>query len=206
MSGDPYVDPSTGVLRNRLGISDRDELAQAEGDLSALAAYRLARKPIVGAFDLRHLQRIHRALFGAVYDWAGELRTVEIAKQSDMFCPVRMLSPYAPHVFDTIERGSQLAGLSPEQVLVRLPRHLAEINALHPFREGNGRAQRAFLGQWAAEGGVALDWSQLDQERNIAAARASFRGDLQPLRELLSELATPIRSRDHDRGDPGRGR
>lgn len=90
---DPYLTPS-GVLRNRLGIADPDLLAQAEADISRAALLLLAERPVPGAYDLRHLQDIHVAIFGAVYPWAGELRTVEISKQTP-FCPSVNLVSFA---------------------------------------------------------------------------------------------------------------
>lgn len=72
--------------------------------------------------------------------------------------------------------------------------YLAEVNALHPFREGNGRAQRAFFAQLAAEAGYRLDWQLVDPQRNIDASAAAMQGNEKPLRELLSEIATPLGS------------
>ena len=65
------------------------------------------------------------------------------------------------------------------------------MNAAHPFREGNGRAQRAFLGQLARDAGYTLAWRRLERDRNIKAARASHRGENAPLHELLDELLEP---------------
>jgi cell filamentation protein len=80
VSDDPYLYPGTSVLRNRLGTSDPDYLDKQE---RALVALRMRRNVPRGAFDLKHLRAIHRHLFQDVYDWAGELRTVEISKGSN---------------------------------------------------------------------------------------------------------------------------
>jgi cell filamentation protein len=75
---DPYLDPATGVLKNRLGIADEATLEQNEAALAATRAYELSLTPLKGSFDLAHLQAIHRYLFGDLYDWAGQLRTIDI--------------------------------------------------------------------------------------------------------------------------------
>jgi len=193
---DPYLDPATGILRNLLGATDQATLDHAEADITATRLYLLALKPAPGSFDLAHLQRIHHRLFTGVYAWAGELRTVDIAKPGAFFCPAHRITGYAREVFRRIEHGPALAELTPDDVIDRLPRHLADVNALHPFREGNGRTQRAFFTQWAAQGGVTLDWSRMTLERNIATSSASFRGDLQPLRNLVADIATPADPQD----------
>lgn len=83
--GDPYLDNESGVLRNHLGITEQAALDKAESSLSFLRAAELREQPIQGNFDLRHLQAIHQRLFGDVYEWAGQLRSVEIQKGSTAF-------------------------------------------------------------------------------------------------------------------------
>ncbi|HUE02470.1 MAG TPA: hypothetical protein VMR62_23075 [Bryobacteraceae bacterium] len=82
---DPYLDPATGVLNNRLGITDEAVLEQAEADIVATRSYQLSQTPLKGNFDLAHLRAIHGRLFGDVYEWAGELRTIDISKGGARF-------------------------------------------------------------------------------------------------------------------------
>jgi cell filamentation protein len=79
---DPYADPDSGVLRNLPEITVATDLARFEADVSAVRLAELERTPIVGGFDLEHLCAIHRRLFGDVYEWAGDLRTVDISKSA----------------------------------------------------------------------------------------------------------------------------
>lgn len=79
-ANDHYLDPVSGVLKNRLGITGAATLEETEAALVATRSYELSRAPLKGAFDLAHLQAIHRYLFRDVYEWAGELRTVDIDK------------------------------------------------------------------------------------------------------------------------------
>ena len=84
-SHDEYVDPATGVLKNRLGITDTATLETTEAQFVAARARELTHQPIPGAFDLSHLQAIHRHLFGDLYEWAGHLRTVDLTKDTSRF-------------------------------------------------------------------------------------------------------------------------
>lgn len=187
MSDDPYLDAASGVLRNRLGITDPEQLGRAEAGLSAAALADLGMRSLPGGYDLAHLQAFHREIFGDLYPWAGEVRVVAIAK-SDLFCLPQHIDAYAAKVFEALAGDRFLRGLSRDEFVDRLTHYFAEVNALHPFREGNGRTQRAFFGQLARESGWRLDWSDLGADANAAAAMASLRGDNRPLRQLLDAL------------------
>jgi cell filamentation protein len=197
---DPYVDPASGVLRNLLGIADAGELAQVEAALSASRLVDLERRRLQGQYDLDHLRAFHRYILGDVFGWAGELRTVSIAKGS-VFCLPQHLATAAADVFGRLAAADRLRGLNREQFIGRVAEFLADVNALHPFREGNGRAQRAFFAQLAHDAGHHIDWIRMDPDRNTAASAAAHRGDLTPLTEMLSDLI----DRPHPPGPPGPG-
>jgi cell filamentation protein len=192
LPADPYVYPGTSCLRNRLGIRDTVELERAEAARTSVTVALIARNSLPGNYDLAHFRAFHRRIFGDIYDWAGELRSVAIAKGDSLFALPQHLESYLNSLFGELAGEAFLRGLNPEQFLDRLTHHHAELNAAHPFREGNGRTQRAFLGQLAREAGHTLAWRRLDRERNIEAARASHRGDNGPLRDLLAELLEPL--------------
>ncbi|MFD4533569.1 Fic/DOC family protein [Kitasatospora sp. NPDC058397] len=186
---DPYADPDSGVLRNRLGITDQGQLAAAEADITAARLTRIAEKPVPGRYDLAHLQGFHREVFGSIYPWAGEVRSIEIAKGNTQFCLVRMIPGFADDTFGRLARRQDyLRGLDRDSFLTGLADLYGDVNALHPFREGNGRAQRAFLGQLAADAGHPIDWTRLDPDRNTLASIASFNGNTGPLRAMLADL------------------
>lgn len=186
MSWDPYLDLGTGVLRNRLGLADPEALRRAEAGLSAVRIAQLATAPLPGRYDLAHLRAFHRLIFGEVYDWAGELRTVRLGKGGVLFCPPAELPARASAVFGRLAAAGHLRGRPRPAFLDGLTTVLAEVNFLHPFREGNGRAQRAFLGQLARSAGHPIRWTELDPAANVAASRAAnLDGDTAPLRSLL---------------------
>lgn len=124
------------MLHNRLGITDPHELEVAEADFSALRLAGLGQRPLPGDYDLAHLQRFHERIFGDVYPWAGQLRTVVIAR-GGMFCLPQHIESYAPaEVFARLADADQLRGRDRETFLEGLTELLADLNALHPFREG----------------------------------------------------------------------
>jgi cell filamentation protein len=188
---DPYVYPGTDLLRNNLGIRDAAELAQVEADLTNWNGLCLAAEPIPGDFDLAHLQAFHRFLLRGLYDWAGELRTVRLAK-IDVFCLPEHIVSYGAEIFSKLAEEDRLADLDRETFIDRLAHYLGEVNALHPFRDGNGRAQRAFFAQLASDAGYRLDWQLVDPRRNTDASVAAMQGDEAPMRALLAEIATPL--------------
>lgn len=186
MNDDPYVYSGTEVLRNLPGIEDPARWKQAEADFTRLRIARLLRTRLDGLYDLPHLQRFHRFIFDGFYAWAGELRTVDISRTA-AFANWRFLQSAATSVFSRL--AFELIGAAGrEEFLDRLTDHFGNVNALHPFREGNGRAQRAFFAQLAGDAGYVMDWSAVDADDNIAASRASLRGDNVPLRRVLDEI------------------
>jgi cell filamentation protein len=191
LPADPYVYPGTDCLRNRLGIRNRGELERVEAEQTSIRIAQIARTPILGRYDLVHLRAFHRRMFADIYTWAGELRSVAIARDDSLFALPEHIEASLRRVFDSLAAEGQLRGLARTDFLDRVTHYHAELNAAHPFREGNGRAQRAFLGQLSRDAGYRLAWRRLERERNIDAARASHRGDNSPQRALLDELLEP---------------
>ncbi len=187
MPEDPYTDPVTGVLRNKLGLRTAAELQAAEREITHAALIFLRESPVPPRYDLGHLCAIHGRIFGDIYHWAGQLRTVAIAKGS-WFCLPQYIESSATEIFRALHGEGLLRGLPRDAFTERLTYYLGEVNAVHPFREGNGRAQRAFFEQLASDAGFILDWQHLDADRNIAASTAIMRGDPAPMRKMLDEL------------------
>jgi cell filamentation protein len=185
--GDPYTDPATGVLLNKLGLDTAAGLEAAEREITHAALILLNEAPVPPTYDLRHLCEIHRRIFGDIYNWAGHIRTVAIAKGAT-FCLPQYIESSAAVIFTGLRDEDFLHGLDRDAFIGRLAYYLGEVNALHPFREGNGRAQRAFARQLARDAGYVLTWQHLDPNRNIEASAASLRGDLEPLRKMLDTL------------------
>ena len=196
-SHDHYLDPASGVLKNRLGINDAATLELAEAALAATRSYQLSRKPLKGEFDLAHLQAIHRCLFGDVYEWAGELRTVDISKGSQLFAHHPHIARAAAQIFKQLAEEKHLAGLDPTAFSIRAAHYLAELNALHPFREGNGRAQREFVSHLAHAAGYYLVWEDIKPPDLLQASIESFQGDPSKLAGLIIENLHPLDRDSH---------
>jgi cell filamentation protein len=187
MPEDPYSDPVTGVLYNKLGLGTAAGLEAAEREITHAALILLDESPVSPSYDLPHLQEIHNRILGDIYEWAGQIRTVAIAKGA-MFCLPQYIDSSAAVIFGELHDEDCLRGLRRDAFVGRLAHYLGEVNALHPFREGNGRAQRAFFGQLARDAGFTLAWQHLDPARNVKASAAIMRGDREPMREMLDAL------------------
>jgi cell filamentation protein len=185
VSDDAYVDPDTGVLINLLGASTARQLEAAETELTFARAQQLERLPLPGDYDVPHLQAFHRHLFGDVYPWAGDFRMVNIARTA-AFGDWRHIRTYLDQVFADLAAENHLAGLGHDAFVRRLVHYLGEVNAAHPFRDGNGRTQRAFFRQLAGDSGWNLRWSTVTAEENAAASEASLVGDNAPLEALVA--------------------
>ena len=184
---DTYCYPGTDVLRNKAEITNAENLDAYEGELSTLRSIEILENPVTGQFDLAHLQRIHLALFQDVYDWAGKIRTVDISRGNSRFANVRFIESAANDIFNNLARENWLKGLDADALSKRLAHYLSEINALHPFREGNGRVQRIFISQLSQSAGYLLDYSDLEQEQIYRAMELAFNGDESILANLILE-------------------
>jgi cell filamentation protein len=190
-SQDPYTDPATGLLRNKLGITTAAELDRVEAEVTSLRLVQLREHDLPGDYDLAHLQAFHRFIFSDIYPWAGQLRTVAIAKE-DLFCLPQHIEGFAEDVFGKLaRRDNHLRGLGRTDFLDKAADLLADLNAIHPFREGNGRSQRAFMAQLSRSAGHPILWEGMDPELNIRASQAAHRGDNGPLRQMLEQLVGP---------------
>ena len=187
MPEDPYSDPVTGVLYDKLGLRSAVALEAAEREITHAALILLDDSPVTASYDLPHLREIHQRIFGDIYHWAGQTRTVAIAK-SAMFCLPQYIESSAAVIFRELRDEDRLRGLDRGIFVGRLAYYLGEVNALHPFREGNGRAQRAFFAQLARSTGFTLAWQHLDAARNVEASAAIMRGDPEPMQKMLDAL------------------
>ena len=188
---DPYVDPESGLLANSLGITDADGLRLAEADYSSLGLATLLRSGFRPSYTPEDLRAIHRELFGAVYPWAGEFRTVEIRKSTALDSPIFMPSANVENALgitlSALDAEDRLVGLDDDEFASKLASYFNDLNYIHPFREGNGRTQRVFWSLVAAEGGRRIDWPAISgRDLDVASEIARTDDDLAMLEGLLS--------------------
>lgn len=166
---DPYELPGSTCLRNLLNITDTTSLNQAEQAFSSAAIADLIRNPVTPTFNFDHLRAIHRHLFQDIYEWAGKPRETEISKSQRLFLPYRLITQHAEQVFAGLHAEHLLAGLDKVAFAARAAYYLGRINAIHPFREGNGRTQRIFIDQLAERYGFAFTWTAISGQQMAEA-------------------------------------
>lgn len=185
---DYFVD-CDDVLENKLGVTDSDELKAAEQEIvTNRTADALSDAPQV--FDLGNLLHVHKVLFEDIYGFAGKIRTVDIAKYdaSVPFAHAQFIEAEARRIFQQLEDKEYLVDLGRRNFIIELTKLAAELNALHPFREGNGRAIRLFLIMLADHAGYLLDYSQVSAEEIIRADKLAFEGDDKLLLSLYNKV------------------
>jgi len=187
MSDKIYCYPNSDVLINKLNIHDTDKLLEVERKLTMLRLMDLLEKPISGKFDLEHLRNIHKYIFQDIYPWAGKIRTVDIAK-SNMFCKVQFIEMQAIEIFGKLQKDDYLKQLSKEKFAKRAAYYFSEINALHPFREGNGRTQRELIRQLACESGYILHFAAITETEMMEASIDSFVCDYKKMEALFTKI------------------
>ena len=176
------------VITNKLGITDSPTLAREEERISKKSAARLFEQNLLNNMSSgtwTTLQDIHKVLFQDIYDFAGELRTVNISKGNFRFVPVMYLS----EAVKTIES-------MPQNSFDEIVEKYVEMNVAHPFREGNGRSMRLWLDHMlCAELQKTIDWSQIDKETYLSAMERSPVNDLEIKAVLAKALTDDINNR-----------
>lgn len=177
------------ALENKLGITNSTELAREEERISKKKAVELFES---GALDklvpgrFASLQAIHKALFEDIYDFAGELRTVNLAKGNFRFAPLM----YLEAALGNIDK-------MPQSTFDEIIEKYVEMNIAHPFREGNGRSTRLWLDQMLKAGiGQVVDWSRVDKEDYLLAMERSPIKDVEIKVLLKAALTNEINSRE----------
>jgi cell filamentation protein len=183
---DPYTYENSTVLVNKLNLRDQAELDAFEAEISSARA----NEPLPeGNLDFAHYCAIHRHLFQDVYEWAGTPRTVRISKRGNPFCFPEHILAQASKLFADLKAGNYLEDLPANVFAERAAHFLAELNAIHAFREGNGRAQLTFFALLADRAGHPLDLEKLDPDAMLKAMIASFEGNAWGLKVVIEELA-----------------
>lgn len=186
MPDEVYCYTDSDVLMNKLGIRDMEQLQLVEKRLTMLRILELMERPVQGGFDIKHLQAIHKYIFQDIYEWAGKIRTVDIAK-GNMFCNVKFIQSQAEEIFGKLKEEAYLQDLDEKEIPVRLAYYFSEINALHPFREGNGRCQREFIRILALHAGYVINFAKVTREEMQKASEDSFLCHYNSMEQLFSK-------------------
>lgn len=185
MSDEAYCyPPNFSVLRNKFGIRDADELDYVEREI---VSQRTDEGGPSGKFDLAHLKAIHRHLFQDIYDWAGEIRMVEISKGGSQFQFRRYIETGMADVHRRLVAADFLKGLNAAAFAKEAGPILGDVNYVHPFREGNGRTQMIYLKQLTVQAGHAIDLTSIERDAWMAASRQAHLGRYDAMSECIAK-------------------
>lgn len=191
---DPYAYPGTDILINKPDIRNKEELDRFE---RMMTRARLAEPLPDIPMTYEGYKALHQHIFQDVFDWAGQSRTVAIAKGETFFGPAIYVDQEMARRFQELADENHLRGLTPDMFAGRAAEHLNEINAIHPFREGNGRTQRLFLEALASQAGHPIRAKDIHPKPWHAASIAGFAGNNQPMEALIQDA---IQSHAHRQG------
>lgn len=201
---DPYLHPGTDTLINTAGIRDKKQLEEFERDTVALNLSQLEESPIIGPFDKQRLKETHKRIFNGIYPWAGEFRenTGMMVKErlgnQVMYADSTYIEQELSKLFISMEKEQFFHGMDPEKFSERLGHYYGELDALHPFREGNSRTLRQFMSDLALNAGMNLDWSMVaaddDARGKLYLARdvAVINADSSMLADIIKKTVSPI--------------
>jgi cell filamentation protein len=184
---DPYCYQGSFILKNRFDLRDASQLEALEVEMFAARAEELLP---AGAFDPTHYCALHQHLFQDVYEWAGQYRSVRIAKKGAVFCYPEHIAEQMDLLFATLNQVPFIGGASAQIFVQSVAQFLGDLNAIHPFREGNGRTQLSFLFLLGNRAGHPLDMSCIRPEMMLSAMIGSFKGKSHPLEIEISHLLT----------------
>ena len=177
------------ALENKLGITDSSELARIEEKISKTKALKLFESGLLDTFEVgtfAGLAKIHECLFNEIYDFAGKVRKVNIAKGGFRFAPVMYLNAALKNI-------DQM----PQTTFDEIVEKYVEMNVAHPFREGNGRSTRIWLDCiFKKELGMVIDWSKVDKEDYLLAMERSPVKDIEIKVLLKNALIDKVNDRD----------
>lgn len=182
---DPYCYKGTLVLRNKAGLRDDDLLTNFELEMTTLRA----REPLPdGAFDPAHYRAVHRHLFQDVYAWAGKYRTVRMTRGGNPFCYPEYIEAQANRLFARLSDDAFQEGATHTAFVDAATEFLAELNVIHCFRDGNGRAQLSLMYLVAQRAGHPMKLERVKRATFLPAMIESFGGDLTKLRKEIAAL------------------
>jgi cell filamentation protein len=192
---DPHFDYEHGILKNLPGYTTQAKLDRFEAAESGAAIIRLKINPIKGAFDSVHLKAIHARIFQNIYPWAGEFRQVNLRRSASYyFALVQFKETNLKNTLAKLAAENHLKGLDANTFANRAAYYLGELNTIHPFREGNGRTQREFIRELAAEAGHCINWNRVTRAQMVDASIESHNlGKNDAFAALIGYAIEPVR-------------
>jgi cell filamentation protein len=175
-----FTIPGTGVLKNKLGITDPAALSRATADSTALRLAELHASPVRGGFDSTHLQAIHHHIYQDLYDWAGELRQIDAGN-----VPASQVEKSVNSVFDRLSRENHLKRLSAEEWARSASAYIYDLGTIQPFLAGNEIALQEFAVELARKNNLSLQWDATPDIASDSMALLSQAEQSANLRRLI---------------------
>lgn len=183
---DRYCYPNSEVLRNRLNIREMALLEVAEREITSFTIQNIYFE--APPHDLDYMRRLHRQLFSELYDWAGEIRTINISKGGTPFCVHYRIEVETQKLFTALKKDGWLQNLDKNIFCMKFAEYYIEFNMIHPFREGNGRVQRLLFEHLALSAGFTLDWSDVEREEWLKANIDGVHVNYEPMKRIFQKV------------------
>ena len=187
---DPLQDDcyeGTNVLINKFDIGDGEKLDIIERDItSALIAKAYIEIPFENV-DFDFYKNLHYYVFSDIYEWAGNIRNVDMSKKGTRFCSPERIETSGRDIFEYLSKISYLVNLTDEEFITEFTELYCRLNYLHPFREGNGRVQRLFLSMLLKNMEKSIDFSKIDTDLLMIATIKAVSGDVFMLCDIFRQ-------------------
>lgn len=180
--------PGTNVLINKLNIKEQKQLDENETLITSVKTLQIELRPMAQEPDFAYYKSLHLELFEELYDWAGQVRQINISKLRTAFCPADQIESTAWEIFARLKSHRYFLDLSRDELVNELADLYDSINYLHPFREGNGRVQRLYFRQLARRIGCSLNFAAVDSDRMMVATIHASVGIMDDLRKVFDEI------------------
>ena len=180
--------PDTTVLINKLGLKNQEALDNVESVAVALHSAEIESESSNAPFTFDFYCGLHKRLFGDLYDWAGELRTIDFSKKGTSFYPARKLRALGNAKFARLQELDEFQGLNRSELIDEVTDFYHELNMLHPFREGNGRTQRLFFTLLLRRLGYSISFAECDTDELMMATIYAAQGVTSYLHKFFEKI------------------
>lgn len=186
-SSDAGCYPGTTVLVNKLGLKSQKALDEAESVAVSFRSVEILLSPFTEEISFAGYCSLHEKLFGDIYDWAGELRTVDLSKKGTSFYPCEKLEEYGAMLFRRLAGENGFCDMKRTSLVSGAAEFYHDLNMLHPFREGNGRTQRVFITLLIRRAGYDIDFADCDMDELLVATIFAAQGVMDGLRSFFDK-------------------
>ncbi len=183
---------NTSVLINKFGIRDENQLNALEQSITSVLIAKASMDIPFENVDFEFYKSLHKYVFSDIYEWAGEIRSVNISKKGTNFCPTEKIEENGLRIFNNLYKSNFLKDFEGDEFTDKFVELYCELNYLHPFREGNGRIQRLFLSMLLEHNEKKIDFTKIDEDLFMIATIKSVSGDIFMLKDIFNEHITSL--------------